>query len=361
MNGKGVEYPDDALCVHAQAQTSGPKAHFRYNWAMSQPDHVHRLRKVAVIAFEGITPFHLSVPSLVFGSHPADTDVPPFEIVVCATRIGQMQTSAGFAISAIHDLGAVGEADIVVMPSWHEDGCDAPAELLQALRHAHSRGAMVVGLCLGAFPLAQAGLLDGRVVATHWEAADQLAERYPRIKVDRHVLYVDEGDILTSAGVAAGLDCCLHLLRRLCGAEMANRVAKRILIAPHRDGGQAQFIERPLPVDAGAGRFSQLLDWVRANLSQEHDIDALAQRAAMSRRNFTRHFRLATGTSVKQWLLSQRLIHAQRLLETCDASIERIAQDAGFGTALSLRQHFRAVLRTSPSDYRKRFRSGTLV
>jgi transcriptional regulator GlxA family with amidase domain len=195
-------------------------------------------------------------------------------------------------------------------------------------------------------------------VATHWEAAGILAERYPSLKVDQRVLYVDEGDILTSAGVAAGLDCCLHLLRRLCGADVANRVAKRILIAPHRDGGQAQFIEHPLPGDTASGRFSQLLDWVRENLHQEHSIDMLAERAAMSRRNFTRHFRLATGTSVRQWLLNQRLIHAQRLLETGDTSIEQVAHESGFGTALSLRQHFKSALRTSPSDYRKRFRAG---
>jgi transcriptional regulator GlxA family with amidase domain len=181
-----------------------------------------------------------------------------------------------------------------------------------------------------------------RTVATHWRAAAILAARYPKVRVDAHVLYVDEGDILTSAGVAAGLDCCLHLLRRLRGAEFAaNRVAKRVLIAPHRDGGQAQFIERPLPAEAGAGRFSQLLDWVTENLRQEHSIDTLAKRSAMSRRNFTRHFRQATGTTVKQWLLNQRLVHAQRLLETSEGSIERIAEEAGFGTALSLRQHFR--------------------
>lgn len=313
-------------------------------------------QKVAVIAFEGITPFHLSVPCLVFGSNVVGADARSFEVTVCAPQAGPLSTSAGFSISASHDLAAVDAADIIVMPSWHEDGRSAPDVLLESLRRGHARGATVVGLCLGAFPLAQAGLLDGRTVATHWEAAGLLAQRYPGLKVDQHVLYVDEGDILTSAGVAAGLDCCLHLLRRLCGAEVANRVAKRILIAPHRDGGQAQFIERPLRDDAG--RFSQQLDWVRENLHQEHSIDMLAERAAMSRRNFTRHFRLATGTSVKQWLLNQRLIHAQRLLETGDTSIEHVAHESGFGTALSLRQHFKAALRTSPSDYRKRFRAG---
>lgn len=227
----------------------------------------------------------------------------------------------------------------------------------QALRGAHRRGARVVGLCLGVFPLAQAGLLDGRTATTHWGYASTLSERHPKVKVNRDVLYVDEGDVLTSAGVAAGLDCCLHLLRQICGAELANKVARQLVIASHRQGGQAQFIERPLPVSNSDGRFSQVLEWVTEHLGQTHSIDELAQRAAMSQRNFTRHFRQATGTSFKQWLLNQRLAHAQWLLESGDASIEVVAQEAGFGSTLSLRQHFRTVLRTSPSAYRKVFRS----
>jgi transcriptional regulator GlxA family with amidase domain len=313
--------------------------------------------KVAIVAYAGITPFHLSVPCLVFGTGAGGPDAPAFDIAVCAPERGPLQTSAGFAIAADHDLAALEDADIIIMPAWHDDFRPAPAQLLDGLRHAHARGVQIVGLCLGAFPLAEAGILDGKTVATHWEAASLLARRYPKVKVDQDVLYVDEGNILTSAGVAAGLDCCLHLLRRLCGADIANKVARKILVAPHRDGGQAQFIERPLPVSNSEGRFAQVLDWAEKHLQQEHSIDALAERAAMSRRNFTRHFRLATGTSVKQWLLNQRLIHAQRLLETSEVSIEVVAHEAGFGTALSLRQHFRTALRTSPSAYRKLFRS----
>jgi transcriptional regulator GlxA family with amidase domain len=307
---------------------------------------------VAVIAFDGITPFHLSVPCLVFGGG-ADA---PCDVVVCAAEAGPLCTSAGFTITPQRDLGALDDADIVVMPAWHDDCRPAPAALLEALRRAHARGARVVGLCLGAFPLAQAGLLDGRTVATHWAAAEELARRHPAVQVDEDVLYVDEGDILTSAGVAAGLDCCLHLLRRLRGAEFANRVARRILVAPHRDGGQAQFIERPVPVSPSDSRVAEVLDWVARHPQHEHTIDTLAGRAAMSRRNFTRHFRRTTGTSFKQWLLNQRMAHAQRLLETSNVSIEMVAQEAGFQTALSLRQHFRNALRTSPSAYRKQFR-----
>jgi transcriptional regulator GlxA family with amidase domain len=315
--------------------------------------------KVAVIAFDGITPFHLSVPCLVFGTNCGDPEVPTFEVVVCATDKAPLRTSAGFAIATECDLTALDDADIVIMPAWHDDCRGAPVALLDALRRAHKRGARVVGLCFGAFPLAEAGLLDGRAVTTHWEVTAELSRRYPKVQVNPEVLYVDEGDVLTSAGVAAGLDCCLHLLRQLSGAEAANRVARRLLIAPHRQGGQAQFIERPLPVSSSDGRFSQVLEWVTQHLEQAHSIDSLAERAAMSRRNFTRHFRQTTGASFKQWLLNQRLAHAQRMLESSDASIEVVAQEAGFGTALSLRQHFRSALRTPPSVYRKLFRSNS--
>lgn len=335
------------------AWDSGPKACFRYNRAMSSTP-----LNVAVIAFDGITPFHLSVPCLVFGTSPGRAADVGFVLTVCAAEPGPLRTSAGFGIATEHDLSALDQADIVVMPAWHEDCRGAPAEMLDALRRAHGRGAQVVGLCLGAFPLAEAGLLDGKTVATHWAAAHALAARHPQVQVDQDVLYVDEGSVLTSAGVAAGLDCCLHLLRRLRGADVANRVARRILVAPHRDGGQAQFIEHPLPVSRSEGRFAQVLEWVGRHLQEEHSIDALAERAAMSRRNFTRHFRQTTGTSFKQWLLGQRILRARQLLEASDVAIERVAQEAGFGTALSLRQHFQTALRTSPSAYRRRFRTG---
>ena len=310
--------------------------------------------RIAVIAFDGLKPFHLSVPSIVFGSVPEEAG--SFEVVVCAAERTPLRTSAGFSISVDHDFGIVDHADIVIMPTWHDDCRPAPHALLEVLRRAHERGARLLGLCLGAFPLAQAGLLDGKTATTHWDFADTLRARHPKVKVDPGVLYVDEGTVLTSGGVAAGLDCCLYLLRELRGADVANAVARKLLVAPHRQGGQAQFIERPLPVSHSDGRFAGVLEWVTRNLEQEHSLDALAQRAAMSRRHFTRHFRQATGTSFKQWLLGQRLAQARRMLERSDASIDLIADETGFGSALSLRQHFRAVLRTSPSAYRKQFR-----
>ncbi|RZT09574.1 Transcriptional regulator GlxA family, contains an amidase domain and an AraC-type DNA-binding HTH domain [Duganella sp. CF402] len=305
--------------------------------------------RIAVIAFDGITPFHLSVPGMVFRDA-------TFDLKICSPDPSPLRTTGGFDIAVPHGLQTLSRADIVILPTWHDDCRPAPVALLHALQRAHKRGARIVGLCLGAFPLAEAGLLDGRRATTHWQFADALAERHPTVSVDREVLYVDD-DVLTSAGVAAGLDCCLHLLRQLCGAEAANHVARQLVVAPHRQGGQAQFIERPVPVSGSDDRFAQVLNWVNRHLADNHSIDALAARAAMSRRNFTRHFRDATGTSFKQWLLNQRVAHAQRLLETSDVSIEVVAQEAGFGSALSLRQHFRTALRTSPSVYRRQFRA----
>lgn len=326
---------------------------------MSETNSQPRALRVAVVAFDGITPFHLSVPCLVFGARLDRPELPAFDVVVCAAEEGDLRTSAGFSITTGFGLAALDDADIVIVPSWHEDCRPTPPALLDALRRAHARGARVLGLCLGAFPLAEAGLLDGRTATTHWEYAAELAARHPAVRVDREVLYVDEGRVLTSGGVAAGLDCCLHLLRGLCGAETANRIAKRLLIAPHREGGQAQFIERPIPVSKSDERFARILEWVTRHIDEAHTVDSLAARAAMSRRNFTRRFRQTTGTSFKQWLLNQRLAHAQRMLENTDAPVEAVAHEAGFGTALSLRQHFRTALRTSPSVYRKLFRSNS--
>ncbi|WP_432379238.1 GlxA family transcriptional regulator [Duganella sp. P38] len=307
-----------------------------------------QILRIAVIAFDGITPFHLSLPGMVFRDA-------AFELKICSADRSPLRTTGGFDIAVRHGLAALARADIVILPTWHDDCRDAEPALLAALQRAHRRGARIVGLCLGAFPLAQAGLLDGRRATTHWAFADALAGRHPAVAVDREVLYVDDG-VLTSAGVAAGLDCCLHLLRQLRGAEVANQVARQLVVAPHRQGGQAQFIERPLPVSGSDDRFAQVLAWVGERLADQHSLDALASRAAMSRRSFTRHFRDATGTSFKQWLLNQRVAHAQRLLEGSALPVEMVAQQAGFGSALSLRQHFRAALRISPSAYRKLYR-----
>lgn len=313
---------------------------------------------IAVIAFDGISPFHLSVPCAVFGADCNSGGVRRVDLLVCAAETGPLRTNAGFSIQAEHGLEALAGADIIIVPSWR--AADAPPAplLLDALRAAHARGAQIVGLCLGAFVLAAAGILDGRPATTHWLCSDALARRYPRVRVNPDVLYVDDGDVLTSAGTAAGIDCCLHILRQLCGAGIAHHVARRMIVPPHRQGGQAQYIERPLPVSAGDDRLLQVLDWVGQNLRAPHNLDALAARALMSRRTFTRRFRQVTGTTVGQWLRHQRLALAQRFLESGDQTIEAIAELAGFGSALSLRQHFSELLHTSPSTYRREFRGG---
>lgn len=314
---------------------------------------------VAVVAFEGISPFHLSVPCMVFGPDMSGPGMPDFDLRVCATRPGPLRTTAGFSIDVRHGLSAVARAYIVVVPSWlspNDPGYAAPPErLLKALKAAHARGARIVGLCLGAFVLAEAGLLDGRPAATHWALARHFAQRFPTVELRPDVLYVDNGDVLTSAGTAAGIDCCLHLLRTDHGADVAARMARRMVVAPHRQGGQAQYVDQPLPSAGPGHRLSATLQWVQEHLDKAHSLDSLAARALMTRRSFTRHFRQITGTTVGQWLLHQRLALARRQLETTDRSIEQIAGDAGFGSAVSLRQHFTAVLKTSPSIYRKEF------
>jgi transcriptional regulator GlxA family with amidase domain len=313
---------------------------------------------VAVVAFDGISPFHLSVPCIVFGEDYSAGGVPRFDVRVCAAGAkgsSPLRTKAGFGITAAHGLEAIAAADIVVVPSWHDGYAEPDAALVEAIALAHRRGAQLVGLCLGAFLLAEAGVLDGRPATTHWAWTDVFAHRYPAVRVDPAVLYVDDGDVLTSAGTAAGLDCCLHVLRKRCGAQAANYVARRLVVPPHRQGGQAQFVEQPVGASARDDRLAALLDWVRAHLTEPHSLDTLAERALMSRRTFTRRFRQATGTTVGAWLLGERLSRAQQLLETTDQSVDAIAQTAGFGSTVSLRQHFASAFKTSPSAYRRAF------
>jgi transcriptional regulator GlxA family with amidase domain len=310
---------------------------------------------IAIIAFDGISPFHLSVPCMVFGEDRSSLGMPRFKVQICAVETGILHTAVGFDITVQHGLGILKKADIIIVPSWNMAGDAPPDKLLEALRRAHQRGARIVGLCLGAFVVAEAGLLNGKAATTHWHWAPQFAERYPQVQVDPAVLYVDNGDVVTSAGTAAGIDCCLYLLRQLCGAEVANRVARRMVVAPHRAGGQAQFIEHPIQASKSDENLSRVLTWATQRLAQQHSIDTLADRAAMSRRTFTRRFRNATGTTLTQWLLQQRISQAQRLLEATSKSIELIATEAGFGSAVSLRQHFSAMLSMSPSAYRKQY------
>jgi transcriptional regulator GlxA family with amidase domain len=310
---------------------------------------------IAVVAFDGISPFHLSVPCMVFGEDRTETGAPRFRVRVCAPEPGPLRTNAGFDLVVPHGLEAIRRAQIVVVPSWRDDGRPAPPALIRALQAAHRRGATVVGLCLGAFVLAEAGLLDGRPATTHWNLAATFARQYPKVSLQPEVLYVDDGDVLTSAGTAAGIDCCLHLLRVRYGAETANRAARRMVVAPHRQGGQAQYIQQPVPATAERDRLAPLLEWLGKHLDVPHELDELARRALMSRRTFTRRFRESTGTTVGQWIQNQRLALAQRLLETTNHPVERVATGAGFGSAVSLRKHFTSAFKVSPTVYRRQF------
>lgn len=309
---------------------------------------------IAVVAFDRISPFHLSVPCVIFGDpHPG---LPGFDFKVCAGEPGPLNTTAGFSLGVEYGLEALATADTVIVPSWRDPAERPPAPLLQALVLAQQRGAQVVGLCLGAYVLAEAGLLDGRQATTHWAYARDFAQRFPAVRVDADVLYVEDGPVLTSAGTAAGLDCCLHMLRQRYGASAANSVARRLVVPPHRQGGQAQFIEQPVPGTASNSRLSGLLDWVRSHLDQAHSLDSLAARALMSRRTLSRQFRQLTGASLGEWLHNERLSLTQRLLEGSDHSVEAIAALAGFGSPESLRLHFRRAFGVSPTAWRQTFR-----
>lgn len=316
---------------------------------------VTETRNIAVLVFDGVSPFHFSVPLLVFGEDRQELGVPRFQLRVCAAEPGPLRSGVGLSITATCGLRGLLSADVIIVPSWRNVHERPPEEVLQALQRAHRRGATIVGLCLGAFVLAEAGLLDGRSATTHWHWAAEFRARFPQVRLDADVLYVDEGRVLTSAGTAAGLDCCLHLLRRICGPTVANRVARRLVIAPHRAGGQAQFIEEPMARSPAGDRLGKVLAWAVAHLHEPHSIDTLAQRAAMSRRTFTRHFQKATGASVLQWLQQQRLAAACRLLEGGTQSVEDIATAVGFGSAVTLRQQFLRSYGVSPQAYRRQF------
>ena len=268
-----------------------------------------------------------------------------------------MRTNGGLRLDAPHGLDALDRAGTVVVPVWR-DAHERPAEpILAALQAAHADGAVVVGLCLGAFVLAAAGLLDGRRAATHWASAQLLASTYPEVEVDADVLFVDEGDVLTSAGSAAGIDACLHLVRRLHGPAAASAIARRMVVPPQRSGGQAQYIEHPLPPRRSGGELDDVLAYALAHLGNDLGVDDLAARAHLSRRTFDRRFRATTGSSPMQWLLHQRVLHAQRLLEGTDLSVDEVARRVGLSTGVSLRPHFRRAVGVSPQRYRDTFRA----
>ncbi|WP_344821340.1 helix-turn-helix domain-containing protein [Actinocorallia longicatena] len=307
---------------------------------------------VAVVVTEGMLPFELSLACEVFGSGPPGLGEPWYDLVLC----GPAPVRAGrFTLEPDHGFDRLRDAGTVIVPGWADIDEEPPAGLVEAVRGAHEAGARVASLCTGAFVLAAAGLLDGRRATTHWAHARALAERHPLVDVDPDVLYVDEGSILTSAGKAAAMDLCLHLVRLDRGSAIANTAARRLVVPPHRAGGQAQFITAPVP-DRDDHPLADLLPWAIERLGHPLTVEDLARRANMSSRNLARRFRAVTGTTPLRWLLDQRIRHAQELLESTGDSVESIAAATGLGTATTLRRHFNRTLGVPPDTYRHTFR-----
>jgi len=310
------------------------------------------LRRVAVLAIDGLPPFEFGVACEVFGIDRRDTGGPVFDFRIVTAVPGPVTTSLGFELTITAGLDEAEGVDLVVVPA-HGTGAVDPA-YLDFLRSAHANGATILSICSGAFVLAATGLLDGRRAATHWMHAEALGRLYPSVTVDPEVLYVDEGSLVTSAGTSAGIDACLHLVRRELGAGAANAIARRMVVPAQRDGGQAQFIGAPIverPSDSLAG----VQDWMVAHLDRDLSIDELARRAHMSPRTFARRFRAEVGATPGAWLNRQRLLRAQDLLEGTDDTLEAIADATGFGSAAVLRHHFARVLQTTPTAYRRTF------
>ena len=310
-----------------------------------------------MLLFSGAPIFESSIPLSVFGVDRQDAGVPRYRLLVCAGEEGPLATTGGLTMTAPYGLESLGRAGTVVVPAWRSAAQLPPPEAVEALRKAHREGARIIGLCTGAFVLAAAGLLDGRAATTHWMYAPTLAKRYPQVQVDPRELFIDDGDVLTSAGTAAGIDLCLHVVRTDHGAEAAAALARRLVVPARRTGGQAQYIDRSLPEEIGNDPLAEVVTWALDNLSKQFDVETLAARAYMSRRTFDRRFRSLTGSAPLQWLISQRVLQAQRLLESTDVSVDEVARRCGFRSPVALRGHFRRQLGVSPAVYRTSFRS----
>ncbi|WP_019204456.1 GlxA family transcriptional regulator [Tsukamurella sp. 1534] len=309
--------------------------------------------RIAVHAFEGISMFHLSTPLITFGEVDRLGLAPDWTVRIWSAEGGPVRGADGVTIDTA-DGSAAREADLLVFPSWPTDLPDADVDLVEEIRAAHARSAMIAGLCLGAFPVAASGILDGRTVTTHWASEVELAQRYPRVAVRAEGLYVDHGDVLTSAGTASALDACLHIVRTRIGSTAATALARYLVIAPHRDGDQAQYIDRPVPA-AGDGPIGEVTTWALANLDAPLTVESLAERAGMSPRNFARRFQESAGVSPARWVLRRRLDESRRLLENTAWSIDRISRECGFASTVTFRQNFVRQYSTTPTSYRHRF------
>lgn len=307
---------------------------------------------VALFVGPHFSAFHVAIPCLVF-SPEVFLGPPLFSFKVCAE--GAQKGPHGLGLEPQWGLEALAEAHIVIIPGWHDPSSRPSDALIAALRACRARGARIVGLCLGAYVLAYAGLLNGQEATTHWEYAQDFAERFPAVSFKADALYVNSDRLTTSAGVTAGLDCCLAIVREYCGSAAANKIAQRLVLPAYREGGQAQLIEKPVPSSSRDTRINDLLELLRRNLATPCSLDAMARHVHMSRRTLTRSFYEATGMTVSQWLLAERLQRSQVLLETSGQSIETIAESVGFGSAASLRTNFRKVFGVAPREWRRDF------
>jgi AraC family transcriptional activator FtrA len=312
-------------------------------------------RLVVALAYDGLCTFEFGVAVEVFGLPRPEMEPGWYRFAVAAVEEGPLRAAGGVRVLADGGMDLLEQAGTVIVPGWRGVDAPVPPALLEALRAAHARGARLLSFCSGAFVLAATGLLDGARATTHWRYAEALAARHPAVKVVPDVLYVDGGSLMTAAGTAAGIDLCLHLIRRDHGPAVANAVARRLVVPPHREGGQAQFIERPVPTAREGSRLSPLLDWMRASTEEDWPVDRMATEAGMSRRSLIRRFRATTGESPAAWLLAARLARAKELLEGTSLGMEAVAAQSGLGSAATLRAHFRARMGMAPAAWRARF------
>jgi AraC family transcriptional activator FtrA len=316
------------------------------------------LQRVSVVVIEPVAVFEFGVAVEVFGLDRREDGVPAIDFRTCSVEPGRplrTKNVDGLALLPTHGLDGVAGSDLVVVSATPVRAPDEyPTEVLAVLREAHDAGATMLSLCSGAFVLGAAGLLDGRACTTHWMYVDDLARSFPAARVDPRALYVDDGDLITSAGTAAGIDACLHLVRRELGTAVATKIARRMVVPPQRDGGQQQFIEVPIP-ECSADSLAPLLSWVIQHLGDPHSAASMARRAMMSDRTFARRFAAETGTTPHKWLTQQRVLAARGLLEESDLGVEQIASRVGFNSGVVLREHFRREIGLAPIDYRRRF------
>jgi AraC family transcriptional regulator, transcriptional activator FtrA len=313
-----------------------------------------RRHLVVAVAYDGLCTFEFGCTVEVFALERPELGVDWYRFEVCAAERGPIRAAGGIAMQVERSLALLDQADTIVIPGWRDADEVPPPALLKKIRAAYERGARLCTICSGVFVLAAAGILDGKTVTTHWRYAEKLAQRYPDLKVEANALYVDQGQILTSAGSAAGLDMFLHLVRRDFGTRVANLVAQRLVIPAHREGGQAQYLPRPVPNDE-RGRLTKLMEWVRAHPAKPHTLSELARRASMSPRTLQRQFADTVGLAPYEWVIRERVAVAKELLESGRASLPRVAEQVGFNSQESFRRHFRRVTGTSPMGYRKQF------